>query len=191
MRKAPRDASIRRVTKFFRSDMPETTPAAADQAATQLPQVRIPLILEDIVSVAAMALLALITFANVVVRYLTDTSFAWTEEFSIFLLVVVTLTAGSTAFVRSQHIRIEFLADSGSHKRQRMLARIATLCSVLFFLALTILSARMVYDEYTWGDTSPAIGVPTWWYSIWVPVLSLVITLRLSGMLHRLMRSPT
>lgn len=159
----------------------------AEPAATRSP-VKVPLILEDIVSVAAMALLALITFANVVVRYLTSSSFAWTEEFSIFLLIIVTMTAGSTAFVRSQHIRIEFLADAGSNTRQLLLARIATLCSLLFFLALAILSARMVYDEYTWGDTSPAIGVPTWWYSIWVPILAGGITLRLAGMLHRLMR---
>ncbi len=154
------------------------------------PRVKVPLIFEDWVSVLSMALLAFITFANVLVRYLTNTSFAWTEEFSVFLLIVVTMTAGSTAFVRSQHIRIEFLADSGSAKRQRRMAFAATLCSVLFFVALTILSARMVYDEYTWGDTSPAIGIPTWWYSIWVPVLAAVITLRLSGMLHRLMRAP-
>jgi len=135
-----------------------------------------------------MALLALITFANVVVRYMTDSSFAWTEEFSIFLLIVVTMTAGSTAFVRSQHIRIEFLADAGSQRRQRIMATVATTFSVLFFIALTVLSARMVYDEYTWGDTSPAIGIPTWWYSIWVPILAAVITLRLAGMLHRLLR---
>ncbi len=168
------------------SDSPDS-PAPSETAGFR-PAVSIPLVVEDWVSVLAMALLAFITFANVVVRYLTDSSFAWTEEFSIFLLVIVTMTAGSTAFVRSQHIRIEFLADSGSHSRQRWMARIATLCSVLFFLALTILSARMVYDEYTWGDTSPAIGVPTWWYSIWVPVLAAVITLRLAGMLHRLLR---
>ncbi len=165
------------------SNSPVGTEPAEPQSIT-----KIPLILEDCVSVFAMAMLALITFGNVVVRYLTSSSFAWTEEFSIFLLIIVTMTAGSTAFVRSQHIRIEFLADAGSPARQRRLAYIATLCSVLFFLALTILSARMVYDEYTWGDTSPAIGIPTWWYSIWVPILAAVITLRLTGMLHRLLR---
>jgi len=170
--------------------MSNPTPTPASAASTSRPPVKIPLVLEDCISVAAMALLALITFANVLVRYLTDTSFAWTEEFSIFLLIVVTMTAGSTAFVRSQHIRIEFLADSGSYARQRVMALVATLCSVLFFVALTILSARMVYDEYTWGDTSPAIGIPTWWYSIWVPLLAAVITLRLAGMLHRLLRAP-
>lgn len=173
--------------KSFPLPMSDSTTQAAAEAASSRPPVKVPLVLEDWVSVLAMAMLALITFANVLVRYLTDTSFAWTEEFSIFLLIVVTMTAGSTAFVRSQHIRIEFLADSGSHGRQRLMAIVATVCSVLFFVALTVLSARMVYDEYTWGDTSPAIGIPTWWYSIWVPILAAVITLRLAGMLHRLL----
>src|SRR5690606_2577705 len=168
--------------------MSDTLPTELPEPVAPQPAVKIPLILEDWVSVLSMALLALITFANVVVRYLTSTSFAWTEELSIFLLIIVTLTAGSTAFVRSQHIRIEFLADAGPQNRQRRMAIVATLFSVLFFIALTILSARMVYDEYTWGDTSPAIGVPTWWYSVWVPILSCVITLRLGGMLHRLLR---
>ena len=170
--------------------MPATSTPPEPEFLSPRPVVKVPLIIEDCVSVVSMALLALITFANVVVRYMTDSSFAWTEEFSIFLLLVVTMTAGSTAFVRSQHIRIEFLADSGSERRQRTMATIATICSVLFFIALTVLSARMVYDEYSWGDTSPAIGIPTWWYSIWVPILSSVITLRLAGMLHRLLRGP-
>lgn len=170
--------------------MAESSQVPDPRASAPQEPVKVPLIFEDWVSVLSMAILACITFANVLVRYLTDSSFAWTEEFSIFLLIVVTMTAGSTAFVRSQHIRIEFLADSGPAKRQRRMALAATLCSVLFFVALTILSARMVYDEYTWGDTSPAIGIPTWWYSVWVPVLAAVITLRLSGMLHRLLRAP-
>lgn len=169
--------------------MSDTLPTELPEPVAPQPAVKIPLILEDWVSVLSMALLALITFANVVVRYLTSSSFAWTEEFSIFLLIVVTMTAGSTAFVRNQHIRIEFIADAGSPARQRRLAILATLCSLLFFIALTILSGRMVYDEYTWGDTSPAIGVPTWWYSIWVPVLSTVISLRMAGILHRLLRT--
>ena len=42
-----------------------------------------------------MGLLACITFANVLVRYFTDQSFAWTEEFSVFLMIVLALVAGS------------------------------------------------------------------------------------------------
>lgn len=154
-------------------------------------RVTIPLKIEDWLSVLIMAVLALITFANVIVRYMTHSSFAWTEEISVFLLIVLTMTASSSAFVRRQHIRIEFIADGGAPARKRRLAIIANTVVLLFFILLTILSARMVYDDFTWGDTSPAIGVPNWWYSIWMPVLATAISLRVVGILRRLLRSGT
>lgn len=152
------------------------------------PDVTVPLKLEDWLSVVIMAALALITFANVVVRYMTDSSFAWTEEISVFLLIVLTMTASSSAFVRHLHIRIEFIADGGSSARTRKLAIIANTVVLLFFVLLTVLSARMAYDDYTWGDTSPAIGVPSWWYSIWMPLLAAAISMRMGGILRRLLR---
>ena len=150
--------------------------------------VTVPLKLEDWLSVLVMAALALITFTNVVVRYMTDSSFAWTEEISVFLLIVLTMTASSSAFVRHLHIRIEFVADGGPTARTRRMAIMANTVVLLFFILLTVLSARMVYDNYTWGDTSPAIGVPSWWYSIWMPLLATAISLRVLGVLRRLLR---
>lgn len=161
------------------------TPEFSPQAA---PPVRVTLKLEDWVSVLVLATLALITLSNVVVRYLTNGSFAWTEEFSVFLIIVLTMTAGATGFVRNQHIRIEAYADGGSTARQRRLLIISHTITLLFFILLTVLSARVVYDDYSWGDTSPAIGVPTWWYSIWMPILGAVIVLRVAGSLQRALR---
>jgi TRAP-type C4-dicarboxylate transport system permease small subunit len=148
------------------------------------PRVRVPLALEDWVSVLVLSALALITFINVIVRYLTSGSFAWTEEISVFLLIILTMVAGSTAFVRMQHIRIEAVADRGTPA----LAIVSAVVVLGFFMVLTLLSARMAFDDYTWGDTSPAIGIPNWWYTIWMPVLACVITLRVAGMLRRLLR---
>lgn len=156
--------------------------------APDKPKVAVPLKLEDWCSVIIMAVLALITFTNVVVRYMTDSSFAWTEEISVFLLIVLTMTAGSSAFVRQLHIRIEFVADGGPSARKLRLAIIANSVVLLFFMLLTVLSARMAYDDFIWGDTSPAIGVPSWWYSVWMPILAAVITLRVAGILRRLLR---
>lgn len=152
------------------------------------PPVKVPLKIEDWLSVLILGGLALITFTNVLVRYLTNSSFAWTEEISVFLLIVLTMTAGATAFVRNQHIRIEIIADGGSPQRQRKLAIISSVVVLLFFVLLAVLSLRMAIDDYTWGDTSPAIGVPNWWYTIWMPILATAISLRMLGMLRRLLR---
>lgn len=63
-----------------------------------------------------MALLALITFANVLVRYFTNSSFAWTEEISVFLMIVLALVAGSAAVARDLHIRIEYFAEGAPRR---------------------------------------------------------------------------
>lgn len=149
------------------------------------PAVKVPLALEDWLAVTVLAVLAIITFTNVLVRYFTDQSFAWTEEISVFLLIVLTLAGGSAAFVRNHHIRIEAVADSGTPERQRRLALLTHSVVLLFFILLTVLSVRLVLDEYRYEETSPAIGVPTWWYSIWLPVLGTAICMRVLGMLCR------
>jgi len=80
--------------------------AAADPMLSSNPASPRRFSIEDAVGAVAMALLALITFTNVVVRYLTNESFAWSEEVSVSLMVILTLVAGSAAVVRDRHIRI-------------------------------------------------------------------------------------
>ena len=71
-----------------------------------------------------MAALCVITMANVVVRYLSDESFAWTEELSVFLLVLTTMAGTAAAALRDNHIRIEFFLERGSaaHRRRLVVA---------------------------------------------------------------------
>jgi len=162
-------------------------PGALPEDSAPLPDedTRVPLALEDWATVIVMALLALITFANVLVRYFTNSSFAWTEEFSVFLMIVLALVGGSAAVSRDRHIRIEYFAEAGSMARRRGLARFGALMVALLFLILTVTSVRMVWDDYRFGETSPGIGVPQWWYSIWLPLIAFGITLRALGLFVR------
>ena len=143
-----------------------------------LPQARGRLCWEDWVGAAVLLALAAITFANVIMRYFTDQSFAWTEEISISLMVVLTMVAASAAVARDRHIRIEAFFERGSAQRRRRLALVSAAATVAAFVILTVLATRFAYDDYRFEVTSPGIGVPQWWYSVWLPVLSLVIAVR-------------
>ncbi|MDO5679055.1 MAG: TRAP transporter small permease [Pelistega sp.] len=142
--------------------------------------------IEDTLLVILMAALACITMANVIVRYFTSQSFAWTEELSIFLLIVVTMLGTSSAFVRHQHISIDFFVNRRTTGTRWRINMLANLIVFSFFLVFTVLSFKMSLDEMEFGDISPSIGVPTWWYSIWLPIISLLICVRLAGLLRRL-----
>ena len=160
------------------TDFPPTANPASPPTAKALA-------LEDWLVVLIMAALALITFANVLLRYFTDTSFAWTEEISIFLMIVLAMVGGSSAVARDQHIRIEFFSGNGSAQRRRRLARLGALMTAPLFTVLAVLSVRLVWDDWRYEETSPGIGVPQWWYSMWLPICSVAIALRALGLFVR------
>jgi TRAP-type C4-dicarboxylate transport system permease small subunit len=117
---------------------------------------------EDVVATACMALLVAITFANVVVRYLTDRSFAWTEELSVALMVVMVFAGAASAASRDAHLRVEVVYEGGGAARRRALRRLATGATVLAFGALAVLFARTGLDEWRWGETLSGIDWPRW-----------------------------
>jgi TRAP-type C4-dicarboxylate transport system permease small subunit len=133
---------------------------------------------EETLAMASMALLVLITLANVLTRYFTDQSFAWTEEISVFLLVIMTFAGAASAAGRDQHIRIEFLYESGSAERRRRLQVFSACCTALLFLILALLFSRTWLDEYKWAETTMGLNLPRWWFSTPLPILCLVIALR-------------
>lgn len=142
---------------------------------------KVPVAIEEALAAGVMAMICLITFANVVVRYFTDYSFAFTEEYSIVLMVVLTMIGAAAAVVRDHHIRITFLIDKLSTPARRIADLFALAASMLMFALLVWLGGRLAWDEYRFEVTSPGLGDPQWLYTIWLPILSVVILLRLLG----------
>ena len=93
-------------------------------------------------------------------------------------MILLAMVAGSAAVARNAHIRIEYFAEGGSALRRKRLARFGTLMVALLFAVIAALSVRVVWDDYRFEETSPGIGVPQWWYSMWLPICSALITLR-------------
>jgi TRAP-type C4-dicarboxylate transport system permease small subunit len=104
-------------------------------------------------------------------------------------MIALALVAGSAAVARDQHIRIEYFSQGGSLARQRTLAQCGALAVALLFGLIAIFSVRVVWDDYRFGETSPGIGVPQWWYSVWLPVFSAVIACRAIGLFVRRSRA--
>ena len=140
--------------------------------------------IERFLMAASMGVLCLLTMANVLVRYFTDISFAFTEEISVALLVVMTLVGASHAFASNHHIAITFFVDR-KPEWHAAVRRFAAFCSLIMFGLLAWYGVRMTWDDYSFEVTSPSLGVPQWWYTVWLPLLSILIVLRLLAVLWR------
>ncbi|WP_247886789.1 TRAP transporter small permease [Azospirillum sp. SYSU D00513] len=152
--------------------LPGTSPEVASESSAG------PETVERALAALAMAALCLITFANVVVRYLTDVSLAFTEEYSIFLMVVMTLLGASAAVAADRHIRITFftgLLPAGARRAADLLAWTA---AFVMFGFLVWYGGRLAYDQWRFEETSPGLGNPQWLYTVWMPVLFVVMMVR-------------
>ncbi|HEX6980919.1 MAG TPA: TRAP transporter small permease [Alphaproteobacteria bacterium] len=161
------------------------------EAESRIPEAppRIPIKFEQFFAAMAMALLCCITFANVVARYLTNYSFAFTEEYSVFLMVVLTFFGSAAAFAANRHIRMTFLVDRLPVRLARPVEYLILVLSVVMFGMLVWYGAWITWDDYEFETTSPGLGVPQWWYTIWLPILSALIVARILGRIWRIARA--
>ena len=138
---------------------------------------------ERALAALVMAALTLITGANVLMRYCTDVSFAMTEEVSGFLLLILTLVGAVSAFVEGRHVRITLVVEALPAWGKAVCSGLEWAGNVAMFALLAWYGVLAAWDDYSFEVTSPALGLPQWWYSVWLPVCSGLIVLRLALML--------
>ncbi len=144
--------------------------------------------IEEFLGAMAMLLICVITFANVLVRYFTDESFAFTEEFSVFLMVVLTFVGASAAFAKNSHIRMTFAVGKLPPRIAHRIELVMMFAAMVLFALLVWYGSKLLADDWKFETTSPGIGIPQWLYTLWLPLLSAVIALRVAGRIVRLLR---
>jgi TRAP-type C4-dicarboxylate transport system permease small subunit len=152
------------------------------------PKTRIPLSFERVLLAMAMAIMALITAANVLARYLTNVSLAITEEYSVVLMVVIALIGAALAIATGRHIRVGYFTDLMGKAGQRRAEMLSLLLAIICFGLLAVFGAKLAYDEYRFEVLSNGLGNPQWLYTGWLPLVSLLVIARAAGRLIRLAR---
>ncbi len=150
---------------------------------------RVPISLEGAIAAAIMAALALITLANVLARWFSNVSIAFTEEYSVTLMVILTLVGSAAAFAADRHIRLTFFTEKLPKRVARLLEQLVLLSALFVFGAIAWLGAFYVWDEYRFEVLSPGLGVPQWLFTVWLPVLAMLICLRILGRMRRVARA--
>lgn len=135
-------------------------------------------VVERVLATLAILIIGVISLGNVVVRYITGGSFAFTEEFSVFLLVLLTFAGASVALRSNRHIRIGLLERALPARARPVLILAQGLCGVMLLGLITWFGGRLAWQEYQWQSLSPGLGLPQWWYLVWLPILSALMLFR-------------
>lgn len=128
----------------------------------------------------ALITICVISLGNVIVRYATDASFAFTEEFSVFLLVLVTFGGSAVAARHNQHIRIELIEHYLPPRARKFVYVVQWLAGVIVLGLTAWYGGVLTWQEFQWESLSPGLGLPNWVYVIWLPLLAGAIIIRLT-----------
>lgn len=134
--------------------------------------------IEEYLCAFLIALMATLAFANVIVRYLTDQSLAFTEELIINLFVLATLLGASMAFKRGAHLGMTFIDNMLPPRALRWVAGLVAVCGVVLFAILFYYGVDMVIQEYESGMVTYSMALPMWWFGLSVPIGSLLVIIR-------------
>lgn len=151
------------------------------------PRLWVPVSLEEALAAALMAILAVITLLNVVTRYLSNISFAFTEEYSVILLFILVFVGVSSGIAKNSHICVTFFTDMLPAKGRKVAEFLGLLAMIACFLVLVVYGTGVTIDSYELEETSPGLGNPQWIYYAALPILSAFACLRALGAVIRLL----
>ena len=134
---------------------------------------------EELLGALVLAVMACISFINVIVRYCTNFSFSSSEELTVNLFVWVVLLGTARAFREGHNFCMNVFYDAMPRKVRVVLYLFGILCSIGFFIALIYEGSLEVMDEYELDVVSESLAIPVWLYTIATPLFSLLIIVRI------------
>ena len=108
--------------------------------------------------IAILAAMAVMVFANVALRFLTDHSILWVEEVSRYLMIWLTFLGAGIVLRYGAHIGIDTLQER--FPRQRRAIRAVDLRAAARRSSRRWCGSASRYAMLTWGQTTPVMQIP-------------------------------
>ena len=125
---------------------------------------------EKVVMSVLLVFVTVITFANVVVRKLSDSQFAWTEELVINLFVLLIMLGCGLCARDGSLISLSLVFDRLKVGGKKVFVTIITVVNTAFWILLFKTGLDKVITQMANGKHTFSLGWPEWVFSIFLPI---------------------
>jgi TRAP-type C4-dicarboxylate transport system permease small subunit len=145
---------------------------------------------EEYFVVWTMALMTVLVFCQVVMRYVVGRSLSWSEELARFIFMWLSWVGASYAVKERSHFRVEMFANllKGRHR-----ARFELLILVIWFgfsVTLAWLGTQLMIFLIETGQISAAMEIPMSWVYASVPAGCALMSIRLVVEIVKILKAP-
>lgn len=135
--------------------------------------------LEQAIAAIAICGAFVLTFMEVIARFIFSYSFYWAKEYIIFMVIWSTLLGSSQVLKKSQHIRLSVFVDLLPKKGQHYFEVLNIVLGLVFSVALFFSGCNLVSDAFVKGVTTTSLAKTPLWipYSI-MPIAGALFFIR-------------
>jgi TRAP-type C4-dicarboxylate transport system permease small subunit len=144
--------------------------------------------IEEIFLVICILIMVVVTFLQVVMRYVFNNSLSWSEELARILFIWVSWIGISFGQKRAEHIKIVLVTDRLKGKVKEAVLFIADICTLAILVIILIKGIQITDKIYNMASTTPALYIPKWITYASVPISCGLMSIRvIKDMLFRLL----
>ncbi|GGJ94846.1 hypothetical protein GCM10007063_16740 [Lentibacillus kapialis] len=118
----------------------------------------------------SLSIMSLITFANVISRFIFNFSISFTEEVTINLFVLLTFVGASLGIYKRAHLGFSLIYEKFNGINRIILTLFIGSLITLFFVATGYYGFEIVQSQMERGQTTPALGWPQWIFTLSLPI---------------------
>jgi C4-dicarboxylate transporter DctQ subunit len=142
--------------------------------------------LEEGVIAFLLATMTVITFGQVIARYVFDYSFVWALELVTFLFAWLIFLGMSYGVRVGSHIGVDALVKALGPRAARIVGAIATLCCIVYALIGLVGSYRYVSTMHMIGTLAQDLPIPVWIPQLVLPLGFGLLALRFAEVFYRI-----
>ena len=125
---------------------------------------------EKIVTSVILIFVTILTFANVCVRYLTTSQFAWSEELTINLFVLLIMMGCGLCARDGSLISLSLVFDRLGVMGKKIFVAIITVANCAFCSILFKTGIDKVMTQMKNGKRTPSLLIPEWIFTVFLPI---------------------
>lgn len=129
--------------------------------------------------------LAVMTFIEVITRYVFSHSFTWFEEFARYFALFLTFLGASLGVKYGMHFSMDFVVSRVSYRLGNLMRVLTYLIAAVLFAAIAWLAWERAMQLKRFGTTSAAMGLPMFWAYLPIAVFGGTMVLRFIHQVYR------
>ena len=142
---------------------------------------------EEYFCVWSLAIMTVLVFIQVIMRYVFQNSLSWSEELARYIFLWLSWIGASYAVKERSHFRVEMFADLFKGKARKVFELFVLLTWFGFCLFLAYQGSLITRHLITRGQISAAMEIPMAWVYASVPVGSALMALRLVAEIRKVL----